>query len=251
MASVQNKSLVLYNTLTRAKDVFTPIDASGKKVGMYTCGPTVYNYQHIGNLRSFLFEDILKRVLRRNGFVVKHVMNITDVGHLTSDSDSGEDKMEKGARREGKSVWDIAKYYTDVFLADEEKMQILRPDIICKATDHIKEQIAQIQELMNRGFVYALSDGLYFDTSKLNDYGKLARLDIKNLQAGIRVELVAGKRNPTDFALWKFSPASGPQRLMEWTVNLHWTGTDEEFKKLQEYAKNNKHVIIEDVNNAE
>ena len=211
-----SKPLVLFNTLTRSKDVFKPIDTKNKSVGLYTCGPTVYHFAHIGNLRTYVFEDILNRVLRRAGYKVKHVMNITDVGHLTSDSDTGEDKMEKGARREGKSVWDIAQYYTDVFFSNTDDLNITRPDIVCKATDHIKQQIEQIQQLEKNGFTYQIEDGVYFDTSKLSDYGKLARLDIKNLQAGIRVELVSGKKNPTDFALWKFSPKGAPARAMEW-----------------------------------
>ncbi len=215
--------LVLYNTLTRKKEIFVPIDAAptgNKKVGLYTCGPTVYHYAHIGNLRTYVFEDILVRVLRRNGYIVNHVMNITDVGHLTGDeNDTGEDKMEKGARREGKSVWDIANYYSKVFFDNCAELNIIPPTITCKATDHIKEQIAQILQLEKNGFTYRIDDGIYFDTAKLSDYGKLARLDIKNLKAGIRVELVSGKRNPTDFALWKFSPKPEPgvpKRAMEW-----------------------------------
>jgi len=204
----------LYNTLTRAKEPFTPLD--GKQVKLYTCGPTVYHYAHIGNLRTYVFEDILKRALLYNGLPVLHVMNITDVGHLTSDSDEGEDKMEKGAAREGKSVWDIAQFYTDAFQKDITRLNILEPSIWCKATDHIPEQIAQIQRLEENGFAYAIEDGVYFDTSKLQDYGKLARLDIENLKAGARIEMAEGKRNPTDFALWKLSPKDGPQRAMEW-----------------------------------
>jgi len=214
MADIVHKPLSIYNTLTRKKEVFKSI--APQKVGLYTCGPTVYHYAHIGNLRTYVFEDILTRVLRQNGYEVKHVMNITDVGHLTSDGDTGEDKMEKGAAREGKSVWDIAAYYSKVFFDNCKDLNIVAPTIICKATDNIKEQIEQIQQLEKKGFTYKLEDGIYFDTAKLSDYGKLARLDIKNLQAGIRVELVEGKRNPTDFALWKFSPKDGSKRAMEW-----------------------------------
>lgn len=203
-----------YNTLTRSKVPLVPLD--GKRIRLYTCGPTVYNYAHIGNLRTYVFEDILKRTIRYNDIPLLHVMNITDVGHLTSDADEGEDKMEKGAAREGKTVWDIAQMYTDAFKADLDLLNIQEPDIWCKATDHIKEQIAQVQTLEKKGFAYRIEDGIYFDTAKLGDYGKLARLDIENLKAGARIELAEGKRNPTDFALWKFSPKDGPKRAMEW-----------------------------------
>lgn len=202
----------LYNTLHRKKEAFIPI--ADKKVRFYSCGPTVYNYAHIGNLRSYVFSDVLKRVLKYNGFDVNHVMNITDVGHLTSDADEGEDKMEKGAAREGKSVWDIAKYYTEAFMKDIHALNISDPDIWCKATDHIKEQIEQVQLIEKTGFTYQTSDGVYFDTSKLDDYGKLAMLKKDELQAGKRVD-IGEKKNKTDFALWKFSPKD-EQRQMEW-----------------------------------
>jgi len=205
--------LYLYNTLSRQKEIFNPIKE--RKVGLYTCGPTVYNYVHIGNLRTYIFEDLLKRVLKYSGYRVKHVMNITDVGHLTSDADTGEDKMEIGATREGKSAWEIAEFYTEAFKQNLKELNIIEPNIWCKATDHIKEQIRLIRKLEKRGFTYRTNDGIYFDTSKLSDYGKLAKLDLKNLQAGIRVEMVPGKRNPTDFALWKFSPKN-KKRQMEW-----------------------------------
>ncbi|HEX2787212.1 MAG TPA: cysteine--tRNA ligase [Ignavibacteria bacterium] len=205
--------LYLHNTLTRSTDEFIPIEPG--KAKMYCCGPTVYNYQHIGNLRTYLFEDILKRVLVYNGYEVTHVMNITDVGHLVSDEDEGEDKMELGAAREGKTVWQIAEYYTDIFKKDLERMNILAPDIYSKATDYIKEQIEMIQCLEKKGFTYITSDGVYYDTAKFPDYGAMARLDIKNLRAGERVEFSAEKRNPTDFSLWKFSPKD-QQRAMEW-----------------------------------
>jgi cysteinyl-tRNA synthetase len=205
--------LALYDNYTRTLRTFEPLDKRGP-VGLYTCGPTVYDYQHIGNFRTFLFEDVLKRVLRWNGFAVRHVMNITDVGHLTSDADTGEDKMEKGARRTGKSAWDIAKLYTDDFLVELERLGIERAEILSRATDHIPEQIAFIQDIERKGYTYATSDGVYFDTSKQDDYGYLARLDIHGLEAGKRVEL-GEKRLPTDFALWKFSPA-GEKRQMEW-----------------------------------
>lgn len=203
----------LFNTLTRSKDLFEP--AEDKLVTMYACGPTVYNFAHIGNLRSYLFEDVLRRALEYNGLGVKHVMNVTDVGHLTSDSDEGEDKIEKEARLEGKSAWEIAEYYAKVFFEDLESLNVENPTIIAKATAHIPEQIAMIQQIEANGFTYRTSDGIYFDTSKLPDYGKLARLDIEGLKAGARVEINPEKRNVTDFALWKFSPKDS-QRQMEW-----------------------------------
>lgn len=208
--------LSFYNTLTRAIEPFTPLQSG--KVGLYTCGPTVYNYAHIGNLRTYIFEDILRRVLQANNYEVNHVMNITDVGHLTDDADSGEDKMEKGAAREQKSVWEIAQFYTEAFFQDAKDLNLLEPKIICKATDHIQEQIDLVLKLTERGFTYQTSDGIYFDTSKLSDYGKLAKLDIAGLSAGNRVEM-GEKKNSTDFALWKFSPADS-KRQMEW--NSPW-----------------------------
>lgn len=207
--------LKLYNTLGRQVTAFVPLDTAGKTVGMYTCGPTVYNYAHIGNLRTYVFEDILKRTLLYNGFSVKHVMNITDVGHLTDDADSGEDKVERSAAREGKTAWELAEKYTKAFQDDIHKLNILDPDVWCKATTHIPEQIAWIQKLEEKGFTYRLSDGIYYDTSKFSSYGELAHLDIEHLQAGARIEMVEGKRNPTDFALWKFSPTD-KKRQMEW-----------------------------------
>lgn len=204
--------IYLYNTLTRQSELFKPLHE--RQVSVYTCGPTVYNYAHIGNLRTYIFEDILRRTLEFNGYQVKHVMNITDVGHLTDDADSGEDKMEKGATREHKSVWDIAKFYTAAFEQDMHDLNIQPPLIWCKATDHIPEQIALVQQLQANGFTYQTSDGVYFDTTKLNDYGKLAKLDIAGLQQGSRIE-VGEKKHATDFALWKFSPVNA-QRQMEW-----------------------------------
>ena len=206
--------LKLYNTQTRRKDPFEPIAAP--EVGLYTCGLTVYNYAHIGNLRTYVFEDILKRVLLACGYEVRHVMNVTDVGHLVSDADEGEDKMLLGARREGKSAWEIAEFYWEAFQEDLRRLNILFPDVWCKATDHIAEQIGLVRRLAEKGFTYVIEgDGIYFDTSKLPDYGKLARLDVEGLQAGARIEMVAGKRNHTDFSLWKFSPKD-EQRQMEW-----------------------------------
>jgi len=205
--------LHLYNTLTRRKDVFVPIKADS--VGLYTCGPTVYNYAHIGNLRTYIFEDVLKRVLVYNGYRVRHVMNITDVGHLTGDRDMGEDKLEAGARREGKSAWDIAAHYTDAFKRDMRHLNIQEPTIWCRATDTIPEQIALIRQLESRDYTYQTSDGVYFDTARFENYARLSSQNLDALQEGARVEKNPEKRNPTDFALWKFSP-EGVQRQMEW-----------------------------------
>lgn len=205
--------LKLFNTLGRKKEIFKPIE--DKKVGLYTCGPTVYLFAHIGNLRTYIFEDILKRVMEYNGFKVKHVMNITDVGHLTSDADTGEDKMEKGAKREGKTAWEIAEFYTKVFKEDLKNLNIKPPDIWTKATDYIKKQIELIEILEKRGFTYKISDGIYFDSSKIKDYGKLAGKKPRKIKAGVRVKIVSGKKNPTDFALWKFTPLE-VKRQMEW-----------------------------------
>ena len=205
--------LRLYNTLTRRKELFQP--RRPPKVGLYTCGPTVYNYAHIGNLRTYIFEDILKRVLAYNGFKVKHVMNITDVGHLTGDRDMGEDKLEKGARREGKSAWEIAEFYTDAFKSDLKRLNIQPPTLWCKATDTIEDQVALIQTLESRGYTYRTGDGIYFDTSKFHGYTKLSHQNLEALQEGARVEKNPEKRNATDFALWKFSPPD-VRRQMEW-----------------------------------
>jgi len=205
--------LFLYNTLSRKKEEFIPIKKG--KVGLYTCGPTVYNYAHIGNLRTYLFEDFLRRVLEYNGYKVKQVMNITDVGHLTGDMDMGEDKIESGAAREGKSAWEIAEFYTVAFKKDLAALNILEPDVWCKATDSIDEQIAMIKTLEEKGYTYKTSDGIYFNTAKVSDYNKLSHLPLDELKEGARVEKNPEKKNLTDFALWKFSPA-GAKRQMEW-----------------------------------
>lgn len=206
--------LTLYNTLTRQREQFIPRNPT--EIGFYACGPTVYHFTHIGNLRTYILGDILRRVLQMDGYPVKHVMNITDVGHLTDDGDAGEDKMEKGSRREGKTAWEVAAFYTTSFLADMDALNNLPPHILCKATDHIPEQIAQVQALIDKGFTYETTDGIYFDTTKLSDYGKLAQLDRQDLQAGARVDM-GEKKNPHDFALWKFSPTT-EQRQMEWNA---------------------------------
>ncbi|MCU0519871.1 MAG: cysteine--tRNA ligase [Anaerolineae bacterium] len=204
--------LRLYDTYTRSLREFEPLKPP--EVGLYTCGPTVYDYAHIGNLRTYVFEDVLRRALVLNGYQVKHVMNITDVGHLLSDGDVGEDKMEVSARLKGKSAWELAQHYTDAFKTDLARLHIQEPTIWARATDHIQEQIDTVRCIEAKGFTYRTEDGIYFDTSKLDDYGHLARLDLEGLQAGARVR-VGEKRNPTDFALWKFS-AAGERRQMEW-----------------------------------
>lgn len=182
---------------------------------MYACGPTVYARQHIGNFRAYIAEDILKRAFHMNGFRVQHVMNITDVGHLTSDADTGEDKMEASARREKKKAVDIAKEITELFFSDAAKLNITAPDTVAKATEHIQEQIALIQTLEQKGCTYRTDDGIYFDTASFPEYGKLSTLTKKGLREGARVEKNPQKRHPTDFALWKFSP-QGQQRQLEW-----------------------------------
>jgi cysteinyl-tRNA synthetase len=206
-------SIVLFNTLGREKQEFKPITPGN--AGMYTCGPTVYDYQHIGNFRTFLFEDFLKRVLLYNSFEVMHIMNITDVGHLVSDADEGEDKMETGSERTGKTVWEIAEMYTNEFMKDAELLNIIPPHKYTKATDHIQEQIDMIKCLVEKGYTYITSDGMYFDSTKFADYGKLALIDIEGLKEGSRIEFRDEKHHKTDFALWKFSPKD-KKRQMEW-----------------------------------
>ncbi len=206
--------LKLYNTETRSADPFEPLEPP--KVKLYTCGPTVYNYAHIGNLRTYVFEDVLKRALVFCGLQPTHVMNVTDVGHLVSDADEGEDKMVLAMRREGKTAHDIADYYWQAFRHDLERLNILEPDVWCKATDHIDEQINLVRALEEKGYAYVIEgDGVYFDTSKFPEYGRMAKLDISGLRAGARIEMSDAKRNHTDFGLWKFSPTEG-KRLMEW-----------------------------------
>ena len=194
--------LKLYNTLTCKKEIFKPLRKD--RVGLYTCGPTVYNYAHIGNLRTYVFEDILRRTLEYAGFKVRHVMNITDVGHLVSDADEGEDKLEKGARREGKSVWDITKFYTDAFLKDIEKLNIKKANYILPATKYIKEQIKIIEVLFKKGYAYETPQAVYFNVSKFKNYTKLSRQKLSQKITGAREEVVVDtqKRNPYDFALW-------------------------------------------------
>jgi len=201
----------LYNTLTRQKEEFVPLE--GNKVRMYSCGPTVYNYAHIGNLRTYVFMDILRRTLKYNGYDLLGAMNITDVGHLVSDEDEGEDKMVKGAREQKKTPWEIAEYYTDAFMKDIAALNIEKPEVIPKATEHIKEMISFVEGLMEKGYAYETSDGIYFDISKFKDYGKLSRLNLEEQMAGARVEVNDEKRHPADFALWKKAPK---EHIMQW-----------------------------------
>lgn len=203
----------IYNTLTRKKEEFKPIEEG--KIGLYSCGPTVYNFAHIGNLRAYLFVDVLKRALLYNGYEVKHVMNVTDVGHLTGDRDMGEDKLEKGAEKEGRSAWEIADFYTKAFMKNLKDLNIIEPDIISKVTDNIPEQIELIKILEQKGYTYKINDGIYFDTSKVENYNKLSHQSLEDLKEGARVEVNPEKKNPTDFALWKFSPKD-KKRQMEW-----------------------------------
>jgi len=210
-------SLYLYNTANRTKEHFT-LPQGIPEVRMYACGPTVYHYAHIGNLRTYLFEDLLRRSLEYFGFKVRHVVNITDVGHLTSDQDDGEDKMEMSAERMGKSVLEIAEFYSAKFKEDLKHLNILPPTVWCKATDHIKDQIELIKKLEEKGYTYRTSDGIYFDSLKFPRYADFARLDIAGLKSGARVNL-GEKKFATDFALWKFSPKDR-KRAMEW--NSPW-----------------------------
>ena len=183
----------LYNTLTRKVEEFTPQDT--ERVKMYTCGPTVYSFAHIGNFTAYIYWDLLVRTIRLNGWKEDRVLNITDVGHLASDADDGEDKMEKGARREGKTVWQIAEMYMNDYLANFRALNLIEPTQICRATDFIEEDIALVDALDKKGFVYETSDGLYYDTSKFASYADFAHLDLENLKAGARVEFNNEKRN--------------------------------------------------------
>lgn len=203
----------LYNTLSRKLEHFEP--QAAPEVSLYTCGPTVYDYQHIGNYFPYIRWDTLVRVLQESGYAVDWVMNITDVGHLVSDADEGEDKLEKGAKREGKTAWDVAEFYTKDFLEGIKSLNIQTPAHIVKATDHIKEQIELVERLATKGYTYVIDDGVYFDTSKLTDYGKLARLNVAGQQAGTSAENNPQKRQPQDFALWKLTPKD-QKRDMEW-----------------------------------
>lgn len=205
--------LKIYNTLSKEIQEFKPINPPN--VGMYSCGPTVYDNQHIGHMRRYVGDDLLIRVLKMNGFYVRHAMNITDVGHLVSDNDTGEDKMEKGAKKSGLTVWETAKKFEKQFWDSVKLLNIKLPDTVMHATDYIKEQIELIRVLEKKGYTYKLEDGIYFDTSKFEPLEKLTQQKSEGLMPGIRVEMVKEKKNPTDFALWKFTP-SGKRRQMEW-----------------------------------
>ncbi len=207
------QKVILYNTATRQKEEFKPIKEN--EVGIYSCGPTVYSSPHIGNMYAYICWDILVRTLRYLNYDVKWVMNITDVGHLTSDADSGEDKMEKGAKKEGLTAKELASKYELEFLDNLRLLNINEPNVMPRATENIKEQIELIQKIEKNGFTYKTSDGIYFDTSKFADYGKFANLNLEKLREGARVEINDEKKNPTDFALWKFSPIN-EKRQMEW-----------------------------------
>jgi cysteinyl-tRNA synthetase len=205
--------LWLYNTRTRQKERFEPLEAGHARV--YTCGPTVYAPQHLGNLRPYLFADLLKRALLAEGLRVTHVVNITDVGHLTDDADRGEDKMERAAARTGSTAAAIAAQYTEQWFVDRRRLHVLEADVYCKATEHIPQQIELARLLESKGYTYRLDDGLYFDTAKFPRYAEFARLDLAGQSSGGRIGDVAGKRQPQDFALWKFA-APGVQRQQEW-----------------------------------
>ena len=200
----------LYNTLSRRKEDFAPAEGPCR---IYSCGPTVYNYAHIGNLRTYLFMDWLRRGLKANGFALRHVMNITDVGHLVSDADEGEDKLDKTARETGETPWEVAARVTEVFFRDIDALGVERPEVIAKATDHIPEMLLMVEGLCDKGYGYEISDGIYFDIQKFPGYGKLSRVNMDDLRAGARVEVNEEKRHPSDFALWKKAP---PEHIMQW-----------------------------------
>ncbi len=203
--------IYFYNTLTRKKELFKPIDE--REIRMYSCGPTVYKDATIGNMRTNIFQDVLRRVLKYNGYKLKHAMNITDVGHLVSDGDEGEDKMLKTAREENKSPLEIAQYYTKLFFEDLKLLNIETPEIVCKATEHIKEMLEYVEKLVNNGYAYETSTAIYFDISKLDKYPILSNLNLEEQKAGARVDIDPEKRSPYDFALWIKAPEN---HLMKW-----------------------------------
>ncbi len=205
--------LRLYNTMSRKIEDFYTVEPG--KAKLYTCGPTVYNYAHIGNLRTYVFEDVLRRVLEYVGYEVEHVMNVTDVGHLTDDADQGEDKMVKSSRESGRSVWDIAKFYTEAFFLDIDNLNIVRPTITCNATDHIGDMIGLIKKIEKNGHTYESGGNVYFSIDTFPEYGKLARLDSQDLQSGARIEVDSNKKNPRDFVLW-FTRSKFENQAMTW-----------------------------------
>lgn len=202
--------LKIYSTYSRKKEEFKPL---GDVVRIYSCGPTVYNYAHIGNLRSYIMMDILRKVLKYDGYKIKHVMNITDVGHMTSDADEGEDKMLKSAREKNMSPYEIAKIYTEQFMKDLDKLNIEKPEIISKATDHIKEMEEYVKKIVENGYGYETSKGVYYDTSKDKTYGELSKINLEGNKAGARIDVDDEKKNPLDFALWIKAPEN---HIMKW-----------------------------------
>ena len=201
-----------YNTLTHKKEEFKPIEST--EVKMYSCGPTVYSYAHIGNFRKYIFDDTLRRTLIYNGYKLKDVMNITDVGHLTSDADTGEDKMEKAAKKEGKNPYEIAEFYTKAFMTEYDSLNLLRPMVITKATENINEMIEMVKEIIDNGYAYETSKGIYFDVSKLDKYPVLSNNKLSDQEAGARVDVDPEKRNPYDFALWIKAPENHLMKLI-------------------------------------
>ena len=203
--------IYFYNTLTKSKDKFEPINK--EEVRMYSCGPTVYKDASIGNMRTYIMNDLIRRVLKYNGYKIKHTMNITDVGHLVSDADEGEDKMLKSAREMQKTPYEIAKYYTKLFMDDLEKLNVETPEVVCKATDHIEDMIKYVQKLLENGYAYETSTAIYFDVSKWDEYGILSGIKLEDQKAGARVDVDTEKRNPYDFALWI---KAKPNHIMKW-----------------------------------
>jgi len=201
----------VYNTMSRQKELFVPIEPG--VVRMYSCGPTVYDHAHIGNMRTYVMADAIRRSLEYLGYEVRQVMNITDVGHLVSDADEGEDRMLVGARRSGRSPWEVAAQYSELFFQDERKLNILRPHVVCRATEHIPEMVDLVRRLEERGFTYEIGDGVYYDVSRFPDYGRLSGQDLNQLRAGARVEVNEEKRHPADFALWR---KATPEHIMQW-----------------------------------
>lgn len=208
-----DRRVTLFNTMGRKEELFEPIEPG--RVRLYTCGPTVYNYAHIGNLRTYISEDLLRRMFIHFGYSVNHVMNVTDVGHLTSDADTGEDKMTVGARREGRTVWELARSYERAFFDDARLLNILHPSTVARATEHIPEMIELVQRLIDRGYAYEAGGNVYFSVDRFPEYGRLAGLQLDEQQAGARVDVDLNKRNPHDFVLW-FTESKFPDQEMKW-----------------------------------